>query len=238
MTLLFEMSPQIGGEMPIDLVSAGQRGVSLLEFMAVDAGSTEAERAPALVDEAAAEALAVEQRAAQTRIMIDAARHEAAAEAREVMHAEMELCLGSERQRVQAVVAAFTAERERYFVAAEGEIVRLALAVAARVLSREVAADRLALEASVRAALSRVQDGNAVMLRTSPDSLDAWRDAFAIDGESRVQVSAEVALQHGDVVLETRVGRVELGIAPQLEEIGRWFRELVDRSTGVMGSQC
>ena len=154
MISLFEhAAKRVGGEMPVDLITRDVRGVSLLEFLAHSEVAADQQE---MTVEAAAEGEASE-RARQIRAMIQAAREEAAAEARCEFKAEMEGMLRQERERVDRICPEFARDRERYFAAAETQVVKLAMATARKVLAREVAADAMHLTATVRAALTRVR---------------------------------------------------------------------------------
>ncbi len=217
MISLFE---QVGVEVPVELVTRGGRGASLLEFVAF----------PEPVVEVAVEAeavFAVDERAVQTAAMVAAAREEAAAEARRACEVEFAARLEEERERIERIAEAFAADREKYFAAVEGEVVRLAMAVARRVLTREVESDAMHLEATVRAALARVSDGSRSTLRVNAFEAGAWRETLG--GEVLVEVFGEERMAAGECVLETSVGRVELGARAQTEEIERGFAELLER---------
>jgi len=200
---------------------AGANGsVSMLEFLAVDAQEQQAE--------AAQTQSYSDDRAMQMRVMIDRAREEAAAETRRQMEASTEARVLAERQRILDVCALFAAQRERYFASAEEQVVRLALAIAARVLHRESTADPELLAATVRAALSRLQEGSAAVLRIPGSELGMWEEMFPSGHQPTVQVAVDHRMKPGDCALETAVGRVEMGIAVQLDEVARGFAELTD----------
>ncbi len=219
MTSLFNF-PE-AGEVPVDFIAGGRRGVSMLEFFAIEEEQLAAQ-AIARVEETAEQA--AKDRTRQTRAMVDAAREEALATARREYEVTLAEAVATERQRAEQVCAEFARDRQRYFAAAEAQVVKLAIAMARRVLAREVAADPMYLAATVRAALARVQDGSATVLRVK--HVDGWSEMFS--GES-VSVIEDSRLQDGDCILETEVGRVELGVEVQLAEIERGFAELTQR---------
>lgn len=208
-----------GTEMPVELLGRSGRGVSLLEFMSV--GEAEEEAQGGVVGMGLEEAEANE-RALQLRVMIDAARAEAAGEVRRELEEEMEARLEVERGRVDLMRRQFAKDRERYFGAAEGQVVRLALAVARKVLSREVAGDAMHLAETVRAALGKVQEGSSTVLRVPRGEVGDWKAMFS----GGVEV---VAGEAGEWVLETNVGRVELAVEVQMGEVERGFGELLRR---------
>jgi flagellar assembly protein FliH len=224
MTSLFEFAeaPRMRGtQLPVELIGGGMRGVSLLEFFALE---DEAEgEIQAQVAQPGPEAAAQEW-ARQTAAMVEAARVEAREEARRDYELALAQGIAGERERAERVRLEFAHDRQRYFAAAEAQVVKLALAVARRVLAREVAADAMHLTATVRAALSRVQEGSATVLRVRPDEVSAWAgmlpaEHVTVMGDERV----------GECVLETEMGRVELGVESQMREVERGFGELMER---------
>ena len=231
MVSLFDTRGSDTTGLPVDLVARGGRGISLLEFFAVDEAPAEAAPAPPVPEpcepaeptlEQAAQAHALELRA-----MVDAARDQAAAETRLQCEAEAQARMAEERQRITHVCAEFARDRQRYFAAAEAQVVKLALAIARRVLAQEVQGNVLHLLPTVRAALQRVQDGSLSTLQVPAAELSAWRDALA--PERSVEVAVGDQLGAGEYLLETNLGRMELGIDPQLDEVERGFDELLQR---------
>ncbi len=226
MTSLFDT---IGAnELPVDLMSSGGRGVTLLEFMAV--GAKEVEDAAAAAEEEPAAEEFVPDRGAQMRAMLDAAREEAAEETRRLLVAEYEERIRQERRRIERLLLEFGEERQRYFARVEAAVVRLAMYVAAKVLQREVSVDAMHLAATVRAALSRIQDGSTAVMRVRPEEVGVWEQAFSEESADRIEVAGDKTMRLGDCVLETTIGRVELGVVAQLGEIERGFRELLERA--------
>lgn len=170
------------------------------------------------------------------RKAVDAARQEGLGQgeregrraARTEMEAEMRVSAAQERARLVGAVEQFRAVRERYFAEVEQEVVKLALAIAARVLHREALIDPLLLTGAVRVALERMADRTSVVLRVAGPDMDAWEGAFAtIEVSERPRVAGDAQLQRGECRLETKMGTVELGVRVQLEEIEKGFFDLL-----------
>lgn len=161
------------------------------------------------------------------RRALDALRQEAEAE-RERVEAESRKSIAEARSQVATTLEGFAGERERYFTEVEGEVVQLALAVAERVLHREVAMDPVVLRAAVRVALERVAGEGPVTLRVAAGCAASWRSVLnAEQSDGAVAVMEDAHLSSGDAVLETAVGRVDLGVREQLKEIERGFFDLL-----------
>jgi flagellar assembly protein FliH len=123
------------------------------------------------------------------------------------------------------LVESFARERDRYLGAVEREVVKLALAVAARILRREAQMDPLLLTGAVRVALGQLSASTEVRLRVPPAELDLWTDAIALlpNLALKPSVIAGEEMRLGDCVIDTALGSVDLGIRSQLGEIERGF---------------
>jgi flagellar assembly protein FliH len=160
---------------------------------------------------------------------VEAARREGKRDAREELEEEFDERLKLEREKVLETCAGFRKERQRYFAAVEEEVVKLALAIAARVLHREAKIDPMMLASAVRVALERVQEDSVVVLRVATAEEAMWREVIGAGEQGRVQLAADERMIAGECVLETNVGKVELGVSAQLEEIEKGFFDLLQR---------
>jgi flagellar assembly protein FliH len=129
------------------------------------------------------------------------------------------------------LVETFARERERYLEAVEPEVVKLALAVAARILRREAQMDPLLLTGAVRVALGQLSSSTQIRLRVPPADLDLWEEAIALlpNLETKPTVLAGEGMRLGDCEIETEMGSVDLGVRAQMAEIERGF---FDRAGG------
>ena len=225
MTSLFERGDVPSMAVVQDLVERMGRGVAPLEFFAVESASEDLPMGEKVVPEDEA-TFSVSERARQVIAMVNAAREETAAAVRAECEREFAAALEAERVRVEAFCEEFARDRRGYFLEVERRVVELALAIARKVLAREVAMDKMHLAAIVRAALDRVQDESVSRLRVPVSSAADWRAMFA-RGEVRVEVISDERLPGGTVRLETNVGQVELGVEAQLEEVERGFGMLM-----------
>jgi flagellar assembly protein FliH len=140
----------------------------------------------------------------------------------------------TQRERVQqaaGLVESFSKERDHYLQKVEHEVVKLALAVAARILRREAQMDPLLLTGAVRVALGQLSSSTHVQLRVPETEFGLWTEAVALLPNLAVKpaVIAGEGMRLGDCVIETEQGSVDLGIRSQLGEIERGF---FDRAGG------
>ena len=133
----------------------------------------------------------------------------------------------AERLRHQAgeLTEKFARQCEQYLHAVEQEAVRLALAVAARILRREAQMDPLLLTGAVRVALGQLAATSEIRLRVPAREADLWKETIAHLPKLAVKpvVVADDSMRLGDCAIESKVGSVDLGIRGQLGEIERGF---------------
>jgi flagellar assembly protein FliH len=220
--------------MPVRLLGGGGREVSRLEFLPLGQSPVVAEvatdeTAGLLREEVAALDRQLRSLEEQRSADLESARSEARAEARAEWEQELEANIAEERRAVLKICAEFARDRARYFAGVEAEVVKLALAIAARVLQREAKLDPLLLSGVVRVALEKVAEDGAMVLRVPVAAIAKWREVFAESPERSLQVIGDERLAAGECVLETNVGKVELGVSAQLEEIERGFFDLMEQ---------
>jgi flagellar assembly protein FliH len=148
--------------------------------------------------------------------------------ARAEMEPEIHMAVARERARIEGAIEDFEGAKQLYFAEIEGQVVRLALAIAARVLHRETQVDALVLGGAVRVALEKLAERNSVVLRAAESDVEAWERMFAESEMTQTpKVSGDATLRRGDCVLETSMGMVELSVKTQLEEIEKGFYDLL-----------
>jgi flagellar assembly protein FliH len=221
--------------MPVRLLGEERRSVSRLEFHPLDRLEVlpefeqEDETEVFLKEEVAALGGRLRSQAEQISAEMELARSEAKTEARHEWEKELEERIAEERSSILHVCEEFRRERARYFAGVEAEVVKLALAIAARVLHREAKLDPLLLTGVVRIALEKVAEDSTTVLRVPVDAVEMWREVFVVKSESSPRIVGDERLSAGECVLETNVGRVELGVSAQLEEIERGFFDLMQQ---------
>ncbi len=145
-----------------------------------------------------------------------------------------ERVLDETRQAVSSALKEFEQQRADYFRRVESEVVRLALAIARKVLHREAQLDPLLLSGVVRVALDQMQAGTRVVLRTSIDAAETWRKFCAEHCRERqsVEVIGDNSLTGPACLLQTEVGSTEISLEGQLQEIQSGFFDLLGERPG------
>ncbi len=139
--------------------------------------------------------------------------------------------LHTERSAIASALASFAHEREQYFQNVEAEVVHLALAIARKVVHREVESDPLLLAGVVRVALDKVGRETKVTLFVHPSRASAWHEYFFHDAGSTdtLDIVADASLALDQCRVETEHGSTEIGIEKQLKEIEQGFADLLAR---------
>jgi flagellar biosynthesis/type III secretory pathway protein FliH len=137
--------------------------------------------------------------------------------------------------QIERMLASFAVERDRYLQTAEREVVKLALAVAARILRREAQMDPLLLTGAVRVALGQLAASTSVRLRVPPAEAGLWAESIAHlpNLSVRPKVLPGDGMRLGDCVVETELGSVDLGVRAQLSEIERGFFDRTASASSV-----
>jgi flagellar assembly protein FliH len=178
--------------------------------------------APGSQDEVKVAFAQVEQRIAEAR---EAGRKEGEIQGRRAAQAEMESAL----QRIAAAIQEVSELRGRLRTQAEADLVRLAIAIARKVVGREITADPEAITGLVKAALEKVRTQEVLRVRVHPAHNGPIADCLSKYGATRVEVVADPNSALGTVILETTRGSFDASVETQLREIERG---LTDRFNG------
>jgi flagellar assembly protein FliH len=104
----------------------------------------------------------------------------------------------------------------------ERQMVHLALAIARRILHREVSLDPDLLLAMARVALERLGESARVTVRLHPEDYAAAGAARVADfAGSNVTIVSDARLSRGACRVESDMGLLDVGIDAQLQEVGR-----------------
>lgn len=175
--------------------------------------------------------LELEQRSRNFESSLQAARNEAREAGRASERSEQASRLSAAGEALTAALSGFAASRDHYLAQVEQEVVKLALAIAARVLHREALMDPLLLSGAVRVALGQLADTTAVRLKVPAAEQELWSEMLRLMPNLPLhpEVIADDMLNAGDCLLETRLGTVDFGVRSQLAEIERGFFDLLEQ---------
>ena len=109
---------------------------------------------------------------------------------------------------------------------AEHELVKLSLAIARRILYRELSTDPESIQGIVHAALQKLQSREIIRVRVYPAAATAVRAAFERRTSSAaVEIVADTGLETGAILFETALGDLDASVETQLQEIQRGFAD-------------
>ncbi len=130
-------------------------------------------------------------------------------------------------ERMSQSVATLAEMRPRLRHEAEADVVQLAIAIARRVLHRELNVDASALQALVQVALSKIDRQEVFRVRVHATQVEPIRSALARFGRSAIDVVADTMCQPGGLIFETNRGQLDASVDTQLEEIARGLADRV-----------
>jgi flagellar assembly protein FliH len=131
--------------------------------------------------------------------------------------------LGTAAQELAAMRARVRAE-------AEQGVVNLAIAIARRVLHREIATDPVALLGVVKSAAARLNARELHRLRVSPKdaaTIHEHRDRIGLP--PGLEIIADPALVPGGAIFETARGELDASVETQIDEIERGLADRMKR---------
>lgn len=131
--------------------------------------------------------------------------------------------------RLSHSLADLASTRSKVRKAAESDLLKLAIAVARRVLHRELTLDPGSIEGLIRVALEKLESRELCRVRVHPDQEPVIRTLLARFSAAPVELIPDPALQCGDVLFETSHGVLDGSIEAQLQEIERGFADRMKR---------
>src|SRR5271168_1709946 len=144
----------------------------------VPGGEAQAQQNAALNARIAALELQLQTQAQALGGQLEAAQQKARSERQAELELAFEERLAGEQTAISLLSAQFAQDRSRYFAAVEMEVVKLALAISARILHREAKMEPLLLAGAVRVALERIQGNGETFLHVPEADLEIWKARF------------------------------------------------------------
>jgi flagellar assembly protein FliH len=115
---------------------------------------------------------------------------------------------------------------------AEADTIKLALAIARRILRREIAVDSEALHGLVLGALEKLQSQELSRVRVHPSHVGAVTAQIRAWGNTgNVEVIGDASRQPGTAIFETQRGNLDASVESQLKEIERGLADCLRRQS-------
>ena len=117
----------------------------------------------------------------------------------------------------------------------EKQVVDLVLAIARKVVCREIEMDQEVVMCVAREALAKVEDAVKIKIKMSPSDLQIINEtkyqlSDLIDKIDNVTLEAEGSIQSGGCIIETNLGEIDARIEKQLQAVEESFRTALEKS--------
>ena len=136
---------------------------------------------------------------------------------------------------MQQAVIKLTAIREETYQQIESEVVELALAIARKVICREISTDKETVVCVAREALAKLDDPGKIKIKMNPGDMQfinetKYQLSNLIADVNSVTIEAEESIQSGGCIIETDLGEIDARIEKQLQAVEESFRNVRDKS--------
>jgi len=138
--------------------------------------------------------------------------------------------------RLGALLHDVAADTEGFVRGLEDDVVELALAIAEKVIAREVKTDRQIVLDVVRSALAEIHDATELRIRCHPDDVallePRWESMLPRSVAERSELVPDDLVEQGGVVVETRIGYVDGQVKTRLNQVVTAFQGVLDGEPG------
>jgi flagellar assembly protein FliH len=143
---------------------------------------------------------------------------------------EMSAQIEAMNVRLARAIEEMSGMRQRFRHEAEEDVVALALAIARRILHRELTMAPDALLGLVKAALEKIEAREVHRVRIRPEDAPMVKQFLEKMGlPQKVEVISDPGLERGAAILDSSHGALDASVETQLEEIERGLADLVRR---------
>jgi len=126
-------------------------------------------------------------------------------------------------KQLSALIDALGRLREQIYAETEGELIKLSLAIAKKIIRSEIRAGNHVIEETIRSAMKPLVDRSHVRVRISPADMEEVTrlvpELAAGAQAGRLQIVEDSAIERGGCILETGFGSVNAGIEDQLSVV-------------------
>jgi flagellar assembly protein FliH len=192
------------------------------------------EQASALLSDAREQAQEIrDQAAAEREALVDAMRAQIMTEAQQAVRDQLRQETDQAIARFQQLVQAAVVSQADMRAACYADVLAIAIAVAERVIGRELEMDPTIVEGVAEMAMSQVQLEQITHILVHPNDytvMDRWAGQVLGTQRSMVEVVTDPSVGEGGCVIGTKSGFVDARIQTQLAEIRRALADVVEHA--------
>ena len=134
--------------------------------------------------------------------------------------------------RLGALIHGIATDTEQFVRSLKADIIELVLAVAEKVIAREVRTDRGIVVNVVRAALAEVHDATELRIRVHPEDYallePRWQEMLPRSVAEQSELLSDELVERGGCAVETRIGYVDSQLKTRLSQIVNAFQGVLD----------
>lgn len=139
--------------------------------------------------------------------------------------------LGTQLQQAAGLLEGAQTAKAQALADAEPEVIRLVLAIAKRVIHREIAADPRIVVETVRESLRRLGGRAVARVRVHASELaalnDAWNELTSVARD--IEFVADESVSPGGCIVESRQGEIDAQVETQVAAVAAQFLDTADR---------
>ena len=161
---------------------------------------------------------------------LQAAHQQGVQEGQAAVRQELGARLEAMQQRMARTIEELSGLRPRYRHEAEEDVVALALAIARRILHRELTVAPEALLGLVKAALDKIEAREVTRVRIRPEDAPMVKQFLEKMGlPQHIEVLSDPGLERGAAIFDSSRGALDASVDTQLSEIERGLADVVKR---------
>ena len=139
--------------------------------------------------------------------------------------------LDSFRTQIAATLRSAETARRELLEQADADLARLSIAIAEKILNRQIQIDPEALQGLTKSALERLAGKTVQCVRIHPEDRAAVEETLATHSAKRaIRVEPDASLARGALLFDTDYGTLDGSISTQLEEIENGLVDRLRRS--------
>lgn len=129
--------------------------------------------------------------------------------------------------------------KEELYQQGEQEMIKLVLAIARRVIQKEVSTDEKIILAMIQSALKYIADQGEIRVKLNPSDLEyaSQHKGEIMEGVRQVIFEGDEGISRGDAIIESNRGVIDCGIEKHLQEVEEALKTQVEENAQVKGEE-